>query len=151
MAKKKPAKNPDALNFLKEKDLKKLVELGKSRGVLTFDEVNDLIPSDVVETAKVDAIMEFLADSDIEVDDSTRAKADDDSEASEGDNGDGIPVESFLAKKKKGDDEDTSARSNDPVKLYLRKMGSVSLLTREGEVETAKRIEQGEEAIVRAL
>ena len=76
MAKKKTAKNPDALNFLKEKELKKLIELGKSRGVLTFDEVNDLIPTDVTETAKIDAIMEFLADSDIEVDDSVRAKAD---------------------------------------------------------------------------
>src|SRR3989344_7287819 len=107
MAKKKPAKNPDALNFLKEKELKKLIELGKSRGVLTFDEVNDLIPTDVTETAKIDAIMEFLADSDIEVDDSVRAKADEETETSESDSGDGIALENFMAKKKKGDDEDT--------------------------------------------
>ena len=134
-----------AADFVPAKDLKKMVELGKVRGVLTYEEVNDLIPVDVIEAAKVDAVMDFLSDNDIEVDDSLKAKTAEDSE----DEDDSEGLDEFLKKKQK--EEEASVRSIDPVKLYLRKMGSVSLLTREGEVEIAKRIEQGEEQIVSAL
>lgn len=147
MAAKKRKKTPESVSFLKDKELKKILELGKSRGVLNFEEVNDLIPTDIVDAAKVDAIMEFLADNDIEVEETRRMR--DGDEDDDGDQ-DSVAIESFLKGKKK-EDEDSSARSSDPVKLYLRKMGSVSLLTREGEVEIAKRIEQGEEDIVVAL
>jgi RNA polymerase primary sigma factor len=96
--------------------------------------------------------MDFLAESEIEVDDTVRLKSDDDDGPTSDSDSDGdLPTAPSSAKKKKGADEDASVRSTDPVKLYLRKMGSVSLLTREGEVEIAKRIEHGEEAIVRAL
>lgn len=152
MIKGKATKNIEALNFLKTKDVKKLLELGKSRGVLTFEEVNDLIPPDVIEAAKVDLIMEFLGENDIEVEETVRIKGADDEGSSDGDDAEGLVLDAAAtAKKKKDQDEEAAARSSDPVKLYLRKMGSVSLLTREGEVEIAKRIEAGEEAIVRAL
>jgi RNA polymerase primary sigma factor len=134
-----------AADFVPAKDLKKMVELGKVRGTLTFEEVNDLIPVDVIEAAKVDAVMDFLGDNDIEVDDTVKAKTADDAD----DEDDNEGLDEFLKKKQK--EEEASVRSIDPVKLYLRKMGSVSLLTREGEVEIAKRIEQGEEQIVSAL
>jgi RNA polymerase primary sigma factor len=136
-----------AADFLPQKDLKKILELGKVRGVLTFEEVNDLIPSDVQDAVKVDAVMEFLSDNDIEVEESIKAKSasGDDSD----DEDDNVELDEFLKKKQK--EEEASYRSIDPVKLYLRKMGSVSLLTREGEVEIAKRIEVGEEQIVSAL
>jgi RNA polymerase primary sigma factor len=134
-----------AADFLKAKDLKKMLELGKVRGTLTFEEVNDLIPAEIIEAAKIDAVMEFLSDNDIEVDESLKAKG-----AEDGDDEDEHEeLGEFLKKKQK--EEEASVRSIDPVKLYLRKMGSVSLLTREGEVEIAKRIEQGEEEIVSAL
>lgn len=148
MAKNKGKKTPESISFLKDKEVKKILELGKSRGVLNFEEVNDLIPTDIVEARKVDAIMEFLADNDIEVEETRRIREGDD-EDGDGDQ-ETVAIESFLKGKKKEEDE-AAARSSDPVKLYLRKMGSVSLLTREGEVEIAKRIEQGEEDIVVAL
>jgi RNA polymerase primary sigma factor len=134
-----------AADFVPQKDLKKMLELGKVRGVLTYEEVNDLIPANVVEAAQIDAVMDFLGDNDIEVDESIKAKAAEESEDEDENEG----LDEFLKKKQK--EEEASVRSIDPVKLYLRKMGSVSLLTREGEVEIAKRIEQGEEQIVSAL
>ncbi len=134
-----------AADFVPQKDLKKMLELGKVRGVLTFEEVNDLIPQNVTEAPQLDAVMEFLLDNDIEVEASAKAKISDD--VSDDDDNEGL--DEFLKKKQK--EEEASVRSIDPVKLYLRKMGSVSLLTREGEVEIAKRIEVGEEQIVAAL
>jgi len=134
-----------AADFVPAKDLKKMLELGKIRGLLTFDEVNDLIPADVTDAVRVDAVMEFLGDNDIEVDESAKAKTLEEAE----DDDDAEGLDEFLKKKQK--EEEASVRSIDPVKLYLRKMGSVSLLTREGEVEIAKRIETGEEQIVSAL
>ncbi|HEY8279852.1 MAG TPA: RNA polymerase sigma factor RpoD [Bdellovibrionota bacterium] len=136
-----------AADFLSAKDIKKILELGKVRGVLTFDEVNDLIPTDIQDASRVDAVMDFLGDNDIEVDENVKAKAADDSD--DADDQPGEELDDFLKRKQK--EEEASVRSIDPVKLYLRKMGSVSLLTREGEVEIAKRIEQGEEQIVAAL
>lgn len=134
-----------AADFLSQKEMKKFLELGKVRGTLTYEEVNDLIPAEIQDAVKVDAVMEFLSDNDIEVDDATKAKVAD--EGNEEDEEEGL--DEFLKKKQK--EEEASYRSIDPVKLYLRKMGSVSLLTREGEVEIAKRIEHGEEQIVAAL
>lgn len=136
-----------AADFLKAKDLKKLLELGKVRGVLTFEEVNDLIPADVQDAPRIDAVMDFLGDNDIEVDEVAKPKATEAEEAEAED--EGVELDEFLKRKQR--EEEASVRSIDPVKLYLRKMGSVSLLTREGEVEIAKRIEQGEEQIVSAL
>jgi len=134
-----------AADFVPQKDLKKMLELGKVRGVLTYEEVNDLIPQNVTEAPQIDAVMDFLSDNDIEVDETVKAKADGDGD----DDDDNEGLDEFLKKKQK--EEEASVRSIDPVKLYLRKMGSVSLLTREGEVEIAKRIEVGEEQIVAAL
>ena len=136
-----------AADFLSQKEIKKILELGKIRGVLTYEEVNDLIPAEIHDAAKIDSVMEFLSDNDIEVEETIKAKSGDDAEGD--DDSEGLELDEFLKKKQK--EEEASIRSVDPVKLYLRKMGSVSLLTREGEVEIAKRIEEGEEQIVAAL
>ncbi len=122
---------------------------GKSKGFLTYDEVSESMPADVV-ADQMDDVMSVLGDEDIEiVDAATQVKI--------------APkriVEEENAEKKnvprtggEKDDDDGSyySKSNDPVRMYLRKMGSVSLLTREGEVEIAKRIEQGEHMILGAI
>src|SRR4051812_3123158 len=125
-------------------------ENGKSgKGFMTYDEVNESMPADVV-ADQMDDVMSVLGDEDIEiVDAATQVKI--------------APkriVEEENAEKKavprgaqKESEEDSSyySKSNDPVRMYLRKMGSVSLLTREGEVEIAKRIEQGEHMILGAI
>ena len=120
-----------------------------SKGFMTYDEVNESMPADVV-ADQMDDVMSVLGDEDIEiVDAATQVKI--------------APkriVEEENAEKKavprgaqKENEEDSSyySKSNDPVRMYLRKMGSVSLLTREGEVEIAKRIEQGEHMILGAI
>lgn len=129
------------------KDIKKLLDMGVQRGYLTYEEVNEQLPHEIVAPEAIDEIMNLLSENDIEVIDSTR-KVRDDEEGS--DSEDGPAAE-------KDDEEEAApaaaevARGADPVKLYLKKMGSVSLLTREGEVEIAKRIEAGEVEILRAL
>ena len=138
-------KNRDR-NSSKETD--KLAENGNGKNgkFLSYDEVGEQIPTDAVD--QMDDMMSVLGDEDIEiVDAATQVKI--------------APkriVEEEAAEKKqvprtgeKEEDDSYYSKSNDPVRMYLRKMGSVSLLTREGEVEIAKRIEQGEHKILNAI
>ena len=141
-------KGLDSENLAKfAKDLKKLIDMGLQRGQLTYIEVNDLLPAELITPQQVDEVMIMLADNEITVIDvKGPAKGDDDEEGvelgKEGESEEGAAPAKAAA---------DFARGADPVKLYLKKMGSVSLLTREGEVEIAKRIEAGEIEILRAL
>ncbi len=119
--------------------------LGKEKGYLLYDEVNDALPDDIHSSDDLDSIFYLFGDAGIEVIDSeqqfeasskrVRPKAEDD------------------------DDDDQEAdfsaesleKTNDPVRMYLREMGTVPLLTREGEVEIAKRIEKGQKTVLKAL
>ncbi|HIJ96687.1 MAG TPA: RNA polymerase sigma factor RpoD [Desulfuromonadales bacterium] len=119
-------------------DVKQLIDIGKEKGFLTYDEVNDILPPDIA-TDQIDDVMGMFGDLDIEIVDSAqkikipKIKSDlDEDEESEG--------ESEEVEFEPG----SIGRTSDPVRMYLREMGSVSLLTREGEVEIAKRIEDGE-------
>jgi len=119
-------------------DVKQLIDIGKEKGFLTFDEVNDMLPPDIA-TDQIDDVMGMFGDMDIEIVDSAqkikipKMKSDlDEDEEAEG--------ESEEVEFEPG----SIGRTSDPVRMYLREMGSVSLLTREGEVEIAKRIEDGE-------
>jgi len=138
----------NALN--KNKEIKKLLDMGVQRGYLTYEEVNELMPPEIITPDAIDDIMNLLQDNEIEVIDSVKRpkETDDDDEADEAVLGAGpVPAGEEGEEPVVGD----LARGADPVKLYLKKMGSVSLLTREGEVEIAKRIEEGEVDILRAL
>jgi RNA polymerase primary sigma factor len=125
------------------KEVKQLIAAGKEKGFLTFEEVNEALPEDVNSDADIDDVMLMLDEMDIEVVDEAE---------------DFKPKEETPAAKKAAaahafdtDDEDEAeslSRSNDPIRMYLRKMGQVSLLTRDGEVEIAKRIEDGESEVL---
>jgi RNA polymerase primary sigma factor len=119
-------------------EVKQLIDMGKEKGFLTFDEVNDILPPDIA-TEQIDDVMGMFGDMDIEIVDSSQKvkipKMKIDLEEDEEAEGEAEEVE-FEA--------GTIGRTSDPVRMYLREMGSVSLLTREGEVEIAKRIEDGE-------
>ena len=119
------------------KELGALIDIGKEKGFLTFDEVNDLLPPELVSPEQLDDVMVVFGEQDIEVVD----------EASN------IKIAKAAVEKKKAEEEDDGGytRGNDPVRMYLRKMGSVSLLTREGEVEIAKRIEEGDKQVFTAV
>ena len=136
------------------KEVKDLLEAGKQKGFLTYDEVNDALPADVVSSDQIDDVMSMFGDNEIEIVDAQKSV--DNTEVKPT-----VAAEEEQEKKKEEEEEEEEeapkiadepgAKSNDPVRLYLRKMGSVSLLTREGEVEIAKRIEDGEKEVMRAL
>ncbi len=120
-------------------EVQQLIELGKEKGFLTYDEVNDVLPSDMISSEQLDDIMAMFGDMDIEIVES-EAKA-----PVKGDSG------------AEGDEDDveleagTLGRTSDPVRMYLREMGQVALLTREGEVVIAKRIEDGETQVTKVV
>jgi RNA polymerase primary sigma factor len=142
-----------------------LITLGKTKGFLTYDDVHEALPGEDVGPDQMDDVLSALDDEEIEVvDDASNIKiaphrgAEDDAppktKAKGGDSDDDGPApaqaSSSSTPARTGSD-DEYYKSNDPVRMYLRKMGSVALLTREGEVEIAKRIEEGENEILSAI
>jgi RNA polymerase primary sigma factor len=133
-------------------EIKKFLSIGKSKGFLTFEEINDLLPAEVMSSELLDVLMLALDENNIKLVDGTKkgknAKGEEFlSESTE-------TSESEADEEDEDEDEDKEeevSKGNDPVRLYLRKMGSVSLLTREGEVEIAKKIEEGELEILKVL
>jgi RNA polymerase primary sigma factor len=132
-----------------QKHIKELITKGKKQGFLTYDEVNDALPDNVVATGQIDDVMGMFGDMDIEIVDSDLAaqgkepKGDADAEEAAPAEGSSEP-ELVAAPKAKVTPTALAGRTDDPVRLYLKEMGQINLLTREGEVEIAKRIEQGE-------
>ena len=124
-----------------QEEVQQLIDLGKEKGFLTYDEVNDTLPASMVSSEQLEDVMAMFGDMDIEVVDSeskmSNLKDDDndsDSEESE------VELEAGAL-----------GRTSDPVRMYLREMGQVALLTREGEVEIAKRIEEGEAQVTKVV
>jgi len=126
-------------------EVKQLIDLGKEKGFLTFDEVNDILPPDIA-TEQIDDVMGMFGDMDIEIVESAQKvkipKMKIDLEEEEEIEGEAEEVEF---------EPGSIGRTSDPVRMYLREMGSVSLLTREGEVEIAKRIEDGERDVASVI
>ena len=134
-----------ALSKAELDDLNRLIAAGKEKGYLTLDEVNEALPEEIVTAEKLDDMMMIFDEMDIEIVDSEQQVqvvrgpvADSDSIVEEEE--DELQLEA-----------DSASRITDPVKMYLREMGQVSLLTRDGEVEIAKRIEAGEREIFNAI
>ena len=123
--------------------LKELITLGKDRGYLLYDEVNDALPDKITSSKDLDTIFYLFGDAGIEVIDSE----------------DALQIVKQKVPPKAGQNNDSESdsntetleKTNDPVRMYLREMGTVPLLTREGEVEIAKRIERGQRAVIKAL
>jgi len=126
-------------------EVQQLIDLGKEKGYLTYDEVNDLLPPDMVSSDQLDDVMSMFGEMDIEVVDSEQKIA--------------LRKDQGLDEESGDEEEDEESefeagvlgRTSDPVRMYLREMGQVSLLTREGEVEIAKRIEEGEALVTRVI
>jgi RNA polymerase primary sigma factor len=121
-------------------EVQQLIDMGKERGYLTSDEVNEVLSADLLSPDQYDDVMSMFGEMDIEVVDvikKVEAVRDQDSL----DEQEAIAVE----------EEDLLGKTNDPVKLYLREMGSVSLLSREGEVQIAKRIERGQTKVAQVV
>ncbi len=124
-----------------EDDIQKLIDTGKEKGYLTFGEVNDLIPGEVNSADDLDDLMTTIGTQGIDLLDDVPKLA---AESEELDSEDSEDVELDLT-------PGAMEKTNDPVRMYLREMGTVPLLTREGEVEIAKRIERGQMRVMKAI
>ncbi|MGH7298124.1 MAG: RNA polymerase sigma factor region1.1 domain-containing protein, partial [Polyangiaceae bacterium] len=136
------------------KEVQQLIEIGKSKGFLTYDEVNDALPADMAAPDQMEDVLGALGDEDIEiVDAATQVKIAPKRivEEQHGEKSSRERDQAPSAPKTEEEVDGYYSKSNDPVRMYLRKMGSVSLLTREGEVEIAKRIETGEHMVLSAI
>jgi RNA polymerase primary sigma factor len=126
--------------------VKKLIKTAKARGFVTYDELNEVLPSEEVSSEQIEDTMSMLSDMGINVIDS------DDAEEAENADGEGkaVVAQAAVAKPETATKEPTE-RTDDPVRMYLREMGTVERLSREGEIAIAKRIEAGREAMIAGL
>ena len=124
-------------------EITQLISIGKEKGFLTYEEVNNVLPSNLVAPEQIDDLMHLFGENEIEIVDSPNK-----SDKSAGEE---------TREKEKSNEEGISEAKvdqvsiDDPVRMYLREMGTISLLTREGEVEIAKRIEAGQKEVLAAV
>src|SRR5690349_9218176 len=122
-------------------ELKKLVQKGKERGYVTYEELNAALPPDEVSTDQIEDTMAMLSEAGVNV-----IEAEEQEEAPAANPAEPAKT-AVVAAEATGEDEELG-RTDDPVRMYLREMGSVELLSREGEIEIAKRIEAGQDKMI---
>ncbi|MBM3223241.1 MAG: RNA polymerase sigma factor RpoD [Candidatus Tectomicrobia bacterium] len=129
----------------KRAEVKQLISLGKEKGYLTYEEVHDVLPPDAVSPEHIDALM-TLGDLDIDLVDPESPPED-----VPGTSDNGLVTDYVEDSRALELTPDVLGKTDDPVRLYLREMGTIPLLTRDGEVEIAKRIEEGQNDVVEAI
>jgi RNA polymerase primary sigma factor len=120
-------------------EIKHLITIGKEKGYLLYEEVNELLPADITSSEELDDLFSTFGSAGIEVVDSEKSYRDEQRQVEGGEENELDLTPGALDK------------TNDPVRMYLREMGTVPLLTREGEVAIAKRIEQGKLAVIKSI
>jgi RNA polymerase primary sigma factor len=133
------SRKPLAIDDKFEHDIDSIIEVGKEKGYLTYGDVNDMLPDEIGSADDLDDLITTIGTQGIDLLDSPKFGSDKDFELEEGED-----VELDLT-------PGTLEKTNDPVRMYLREMGTVPLLTREGEVEIAKRIERGQLRVLKAI
>ncbi|MET3906207.1 RNA polymerase primary sigma factor [Bradyrhizobium sp. S3.3.6] len=142
---------PSPLLDLSDAAVKKMIKQAKKRGFVTFDQLNEVLPSDQTSPEQIEDIMSMLSDMGInvtEADDSEGEEEKDEGGEDETDNELVEVTQKAVTEVKKSE---PGERTDDPVRMYLREMGTVELLSREGEIAIAKRIEAGREAMIAGL
>ena len=127
---------------LENSGLRELVDKGKDQGFLTYEDINSMLPEDISDPDQVEETIQMLMDIGIEVLESTSTASDDSSESAPETIADTRTTLTTV--------ESEVGRTTDPVRLYMREMGTVDLLTREGEIAIAKRIEEGARELLHA-
>ena len=140
------------LSKTKQKEIKELIEKGRSQGFLTIGEINDLLPTNLYDSDQIEGIIKLITDLKIKVVESNKdiqtevvigdeeVTDDDDNEITEQE---AVEVLSNL--------DEEFGRTSDPVRMYMREMGTVELLNRAGEIVIAKKIEEGQKLIYQAI
>ncbi|MBB1092108.1 RNA polymerase sigma factor RpoD [Rhodopseudomonas palustris] len=143
---------PSPLLDLSDAAVKKMIKQAKKRGFVTFDQLNEVLPSDTTSPEQIEDIMSMLSDMGINVSEAEESDSEDEEskdEAEEEPDNDLVEVtQKAVTETKKSE---PGERTDDPVRMYLREMGTVELLSREGEIAIAKRIEAGREAMIAGL
>src|SRR5215831_6811169 len=149
---------PDAplpLLDLSDAAVKKMIKQAKKRGFVTYEQLNSVMPSEEVTTDQIEDVLAMMSEMGINVVETEEADADEEEggreepEEEESEGGDLVEVTPKTPAKSEG--KEPAERTDDPVRMYLREMGSVELLSREGEIAIAKRIEAGREAMIAGL
>ncbi|AEI38379.1 MAG: RNA polymerase sigma factor RpoD [Zymomonas mobilis subsp. pomaceae] len=133
---------------LNEASIRKFVTQAKKRGYVTYDQLNEALPQDQMSSEQIEDIMSALSEMGVNIVENEDAGEDGQSEeegAEELQGDEGTPAPATVVKK------ETSDRTDDPVRMYLREMGAVELLSREGEIAIAKRIEAGRDTMILGL
>jgi RNA polymerase primary sigma factor len=126
--------------------VKRLISKGKERGYITFDELNAVLPPEQNSSEQIEDVMSMLSEMGIQV-----------IESEEGEEGEGVAAKPIDAEDEESAEQggninaESAGRTDDPVRMYLREMGSVELLSREGEIAIAKRIEAGRDMMIGGL
>jgi RNA polymerase primary sigma factor len=148
---KEAADAPSPLLDLSDAAVKKMIKQAKKRGFVTFDQLNEVLPSDTTSPEQIEDIMSMLSDMGINVTEADEADGEDDKEEAAEDETDNELVEVTQKAVTEVKKSEPGERTDDPVRMYLREMGTVELLSREGEIAIAKRIEAGREAMIAGL
>ncbi|MGE0287566.1 MAG: RNA polymerase sigma factor RpoD [Bradyrhizobium sp.] len=140
---------PSPLLDLSDAAVKKMIKQAKKRGFVTFDQLNEVLPSDSTSPEQIEDIMSMLSDMGINVTEADDEGEEEDKDADDDTDNELVEVtQKAVTEVKKSE---PGERTDDPVRMYLREMGTVELLSREGEIAIAKRIEAGREAMIAGL
>ena len=147
------AETPDRpLLDLSDAAVKKMIKAAKKRGYVTYEQLNAVMPSEEVTSEKIEDILAMMNEMGINVVETEEADGDEDEKEEEEEESEGGElVEAAPKALVKSEAKEPAERTDDPVRMYLREMGSVELLSREGEIAIAKRIEAGREAMIAGL
>src|SRR6202051_538527 len=153
---KEASETPDTplpLLDLSDAAVKKLIRNAKKRGYVTHDQINSVLPSEEVNSEQIEDVLALFSEMGINVVETEEAEPEEEpkEEAEEEPEAEGELVEVARAVPAKTEAKEPAERTDDPVRMYLREMGSVELLSREGEIAIAKRIEAGREAMIAGL
>ena len=153
---KETADAPDAplpLLDLSDAAVKKLIRTAKKRGYVTHDQINSVLPSEEVNSEQIEDVLAMFSEMGVNVVETEEASDDEEKEGEEeepeSEGGELVEVQQKVPAK--AETKEPTERTDDPVRMYLREMGSVELLSREGEIAIAKRIEAGREAMIAGL
>src|SRR5271156_3714815 len=149
---------PDAplpLLDLSDAAVKKMIKQAKKRGYVTYEQLNAVMPSEEVTSEQIEDVLAMMSEMGINVVETEEAESEEEAEAreepEEEESESGELVEVTPKTPAKSEAKEPTERTDDPVRMYLREMGSVELLSREGEIAIAKRIEAGREAMIAGL
>src|SRR5262245_51293788 len=146
---------PLPLLDLSDAAVKKLVRTAKKRGYVTVDQINSVLPSEEVNSEQIEDVLAMFSEMGVNVVENEEADTDEETareepeEEAEAESGELVEVQRAVPAKSEA--KEPAERTDDPVRMYLREMGSVELLSREGEIAIAKRIEAGREAMIAGL